>query len=110
MQRPPTSERSVSERSRDLREWHRDYAERRIAGVCAGLAAQLDWSVTAVRAGFILLTLFPFFHGVGVWLYLVLWLLMPAEPGGVSGLDRVLDFVNTLLRSEPGQQRDRQDL
>jgi phage shock protein PspC (stress-responsive transcriptional regulator) len=100
---------TVNERSRDLREWHRDYAERRIAGVCAGLAAQLDWSVTAVRAGFILLTLFPFFHGVGVWLYLVLWFLMPAEPGAASGLDRVLDVVNSLLRSEGDERRDRTD-
>ena len=100
---------TVNERSRDLREWHRDYAERRIAGVCAGLAAQLDWSVTAVRAGFILLTLFPFFHGVGVWLYLVLWFLMPAEPGAGSGFDRVHDVVNSLLRNDGDEPRDRTD-
>jgi len=99
----------VNERSRNLREWHRDYAERRIAGVCAGLAAQLDWSVTAVRAGFILLTLFPFFSAVGVWLYLVLWFLMPAEPGAGSGLDRVLDVVSSLLRNEDREPRHRRE-
>ena len=100
---------NANERSRDLREWHRGYAGRRVAGVCAGLAAQLDWSVTAVRAGFILLTIFPFFHGVGVWLYLVLWFLMPAEPGARSGLDRVVDLVDSLLHSQDRESRDRSE-
>lgn len=96
----------MNERARDLREWHRDFPRRRIAGVCAGLAAQLGWSVTVVRAGFILLALFPAFHGVGVWLYLVLWLLMPAAPGADSGFDRTLDMASSLVRGDPRDEAD----
>ena len=93
-------------RSRDLHEWHRDHEDRKLAGVCAGVAAQLGASVTAVRAGFVLLTLFPAFHGVGVWLYAVLWFLMPAAPQGPSGLDRLLDVGGSLFAGRRDDYRD----
>ncbi len=101
MERP-----TASERSRNLREWHRDHPERKLAGVCAGVAEQLGASVVAVRAGFVLLTLFPAFHGVGIWLYGILWFLMPGERDGDSGLDRVLDFGRTLLGESQREVRD----
>ena len=90
-------------RSRRLSEWHRDYENRKIAGVCAGISAQMDWPVTGVRAGFVLLTVFPHFHMLGIWLYLVLWALMPATPGARSLIDRLVDAVNDLFadRREP---------
>jgi phage shock protein PspC (stress-responsive transcriptional regulator) len=63
---------------RDPREWHRDYPDRKLAGVCASLAANLEVSVTAVRIAFVALTLF---RGTGLLLYVLLWLLVPARPG-----------------------------
>ncbi len=48
------------------------------AGVAAGLARRLGVDPLVVRAGFILLGLL---FGMGVALYLVLWLLMPDEKG-----------------------------
>lgn len=95
-----------------LREWHRDAANRRVAGVCAGVARQLDVSVTVVRTVFILLTVFPGFHAVGLFLYAILWFLMPAEPGAPSGVDRVIDALDGLLgdRRRDGRSAGHRDL
>jgi phage shock protein C len=54
--------------------------ERKVAGVCGGVAEYLDLDPTVVRVVFVVLLLFPFFPLVGgVVLYLLLWLVMP-EP------------------------------
>lgn len=87
----------VGDRPRASREWCREASDRKIAGVCAGLAHELGVSVTAVRAAFILLALF---QGVGIVLYLVLWFLMPVE-GGRSGLDHLADAVSRLASDPP---------
>ena len=50
------------------------------AGVATGLARWLGVDPLVVRAGFIL---FSIFFGMGVALYLVLWLLMPDERGEI---------------------------
>lgn len=52
--------------------------ERWFAGVAGGIARWLGVDPLVVRAGFILLSIF---FGVGVSLYLVLWLLMPDDRG-----------------------------
>jgi phage shock protein C len=57
----------------------RPRADRKIAGVCAGMAHYLDLDVTLVRLIWVLITLlsgiFP-----GVIVYAVGWVLMPEEP------------------------------
>ena len=55
--------------------------DRKIAGVCGGIAAWLGVDPTAVRVAYTLLTLFTAFSGVVV--YIVLWIVMPKEEGGV---------------------------
>lgn len=55
--------------------------DRKIAGVCGGIAEWLDVDPTAVRVAYTLLTLFTAFSGVVV--YIVLWIVMPKEEGGV---------------------------
>lgn len=51
-----------------------------IAGVCGGIAKWLDWDPTLVRLGYVVLTVlsvgFP-----GILIYILLWILMPQEPG-----------------------------
>lgn len=51
-----------------------------IAGVCGGIAKWLDWDPTLVRLGYVILTVlsvgFP-----GILIYILLWILMPQEPG-----------------------------
>ncbi|GAA2473025.1 PspC domain-containing protein [Terrabacter carboxydivorans] len=56
------------------------------AGVAAGVARWLGVDPLVVRAGFIL---FSIFFGMGLALYLVLWLLMPDERGEIH-LERAL--------------------
>lgn len=49
---------------------------RMIAGVCTGLARYLGLDVTVVRLIFAVLAIFAM---GGVLLYLIMWLVMPAE-------------------------------
>lgn len=55
--------------------------DRKIAGVCGGIAEWLGVDPTAVRVAYTLLTLFTAFSGVVV--YIVLWIVMPKEEGCV---------------------------
>lgn len=87
---------------RDPRAWHRDYPERRIAGVSCAVAENLGVSVSLVRAAFVILS---FFHGLGVLLYAALWFVIPAEPGADSGFDRLVEAARTLLGDGPKQRR-----
>jgi phage shock protein PspC (stress-responsive transcriptional regulator) len=57
-----------------MQEWKRSKRYAKLAGVCAGLAHQFKISVTFVRLAFIVMT---FFSGLGIVIYLALWLLMP---------------------------------
>ena len=58
-------------------------SDRILGGVCSGLAAEFHLDPLWVRLGFVLLA---FVHGLGILLYVLLWLLMP-EPadGAVAG-------------------------
>ncbi len=61
------------------RTWYRSREERRIAGVCAGLAQEFGVSVTVVRLAFVLGTVFSL--GIaGPVIYAVLWVIMPYRP------------------------------
>ena len=56
-----------------------------IAGVCAGLAEYLGWSVDAVRIMYVLVSIisvaFP-----GILVYIVLWILMPGPDSRESAV------------------------
>ncbi len=57
-----------------------------MAGVCRGIARYFGWSATNVRIAFVavsaLSAAFP-----GLIVYLILWLLMPAEPRAPRSFD-----------------------
>jgi phage shock protein C len=57
------------------RTWYRARDGKMVAGVCAGLAEQFGISVTIIRLAFLLSALFG--GGMGVVVYLVLWVVMP---------------------------------
>ena len=65
------------------REAYRNRPGRLAAGVSVALAEAFDVSVTFVRLAFIVLTFASF---AGPIIYLALWGLLPAEPGGVCPL------------------------
>ncbi len=52
----------------------RSRLDKKIAGVCGGLAQYFDIDATLVRVVFVLLALFS---GGGLILYIILWLVMP---------------------------------
>jgi phage shock protein C len=60
------------------RTWYRSREHKRIAGVCAGLAEEFGISVTVLRLAFLLGTLIG--GGMGIVVYLVLWVVMPYRP------------------------------
>jgi phage shock protein PspC (stress-responsive transcriptional regulator) len=55
----------------------RSRTEKMIGGVCGGVAAYLNVDPTLVRVLWVVMTLFV---GVGILLYLILWVVMPLEP------------------------------
>jgi len=71
-------------RKEHRRRLERSREHRMLGGVCGGIAKYLDWDVTLVRVGYILLSIFTAFSGVIA--YLILWLVMPqAEWGEENG-------------------------
>lgn len=54
----------------------RNLNDKMIAGVAAGLADYFQLEVTWVRIAFVLST---FFGGVGLWIYLILWIAVPEQ-------------------------------
>jgi phage shock protein C len=56
---------------------YRSRNDRKVAGVCAGIAEYYGWDPTMVRVGWVILTLLG---GSGILLYLIMWLVMPEAP------------------------------
>jgi phage shock protein C len=54
----------------------RSETDRMLAGVCGGIAAYLGVDPVLVRLGFVVLLLAS---GIGIPIYLILWLIMPTE-------------------------------
>lgn len=55
----------------------RSRTDRKIAGICGGLAQAQGWNVTLIRALWVAAVLFA---GTGILLYVVLWVVLPQEP------------------------------
>ena len=97
---------------RPRRKLFRDLENKRVAGVCAGLANYFDFDVVMMRVLFAAVTLVLFFTGAkhGVWstfgfiAYAVLWLAMPAartaqERWSMKGDAGTLDDIQRSVRS-----------
>jgi phage shock protein PspC (stress-responsive transcriptional regulator) len=56
---------------------YRSRQNRKLAGVCGGIAEYLGWDPTLVRVAWIILTLLG---GSGILIYLIFWLVMPESP------------------------------
>jgi len=71
---PPTAPAAQAPPAKSLR---RDTGRAMIGGVCAGIAQFLDIDIALTRVAYVLLTVFTAFAGVLV--YIILWILVPAE-------------------------------
>jgi phage shock protein C len=56
----------------------RSIYDKKIAGVCAGVAHYLNVDVTIVRLVWLVLTFIP--PGIGLIAYIIAWIVMPKEP------------------------------
>lgn len=63
----------------NLKKLERDKRNKVIGGVCAGLANYFDIDVSLVR---LLFAIAFFVFSSGFWIYLLLWIVMPASQGG----------------------------
>ncbi len=59
-----------------MKRLYRDKSDVRVAGVCSGIGKYLDVDPTAIRLAFVLLF---FIGGGGLWIYLILWIIMPFD-------------------------------
>ena len=59
----------------------RSSTDKKIGGVCAGIADYFDLDATIIRVVWVLLVLCA---GTGLVFYLVLWLVLPLAPAGVT--------------------------
>jgi phage shock protein PspC (stress-responsive transcriptional regulator) len=70
--------KSAKEERRGQQTWnaklYRDAEDQMIGGVCAGVAAYIGLETWIVRLIFILLAVF---NGVGIFLYIILWIVLP---------------------------------
>ncbi|OOG56939.1 PspC domain-containing protein [Rhodanobacter sp. C03] len=56
---------------------YRSRNDRKLAGVCGGIAEYYGWDPTLVRVAWVMLTLLG---GSGILIYLIMWLVMPEAP------------------------------
>ncbi|HUR60928.1 MAG TPA: PspC domain-containing protein [Candidatus Thermoplasmatota archaeon] len=66
-----------SQTSTQAKRFFRSKSDRKLAGVCGGLAAYLNMDPTLVRILWVVLTIASF--GVGVLAYLVFWMAAPEQ-------------------------------
>lgn len=59
------------------RKLYRSKTDRKVAGVCGGLAQYFNIDPTLIRVLFVVLAVFG---GSGLLLYLALWIIVPKEP------------------------------
>ncbi len=59
------------------RKLYRSRTNRKLAGVCGGLAQYFNMDATLIRVLFIVVTLLG---GAGGLIYLVMWIVVPEEP------------------------------
>lgn len=68
----------------------RSATDKKIAGVCGGIARYFNVDPTLVRLGFIAAAVFGF---SGVILYLVLWIIIPSEDAGAARASGVVQIA-----------------
>ena len=67
------------------RKLYRSRTDRSIAGICGGLAAYFGIDPTLLRLITLLLILFG---GISIWVYVILWIVVPEEPLRTFGINK----------------------
>jgi phage shock protein C len=61
------------------RKLYRSQTDRKLAGVCGGLAQYFNLDATLIRVLFVVLAVLG---GSGLVIYLAMWIIVPKEPSG----------------------------
>lgn len=93
--RPSTKERT------QVVKLYRSEKDRILGGVAGGLADFFDVDATLVRIIFVLLTIFG---GSGLLIYLILWIIVPAESSTDEGITR--DFLHNNINEIKDRTRN----
>src|SRR6266702_6116283 len=94
---PETPAPGLSPQTGGKKKLMRSSTDKKIAGVCAGLADYFDLDPTIVR---VLWFLAVFFAGTGGLAYIILWIVLPVAPAGVIPTSAtVADRKSTRLNS-----------
>jgi phage shock protein PspC (stress-responsive transcriptional regulator) len=80
----PDAPGPVTTTSTSGRRLTRSVVDRRIGGVCGGLAAYLDVDSTAIRVVWVVLSIVPGCIVMGVVAYVVAWFIMPEPTSAVT--------------------------
>lgn len=75
---PVPGQAPTTEVARPLYRATRSRTDRKVAGVCAGLARYFGVDVTLLRILVVVLTIWPV--GLGLIFYVICWIVMPNEP------------------------------
>ncbi len=91
--------------------WHRGHEDRMFLGVCGAIARRLSVPTILVRVIFVLMTLF---HGFGLFLYAILWTLIPGSRESRAAVQKVgtiltkatKTFIDTTREEFPKGERE----
>ena len=78
---------------------NRSSSDKFIAGVCGGIARSFGIDAAIVRIAFVVLAILGF--SIGIWVYLIAWLLLPID-GGTSGFED----LRRMFTSNPNNNTD----
>lgn len=67
-----------------MKKLYKSSTDRKIDGVCGGIAEYFQIDPTLVR---LIFAICIFFGGAGIWAYLVAALIMPSKPTGIIDID-----------------------
>jgi len=84
-----------------MKRLYRDKSNEMIAGVCSGIAEYLDVDATIIRLVFVL---FAFLGGGGLWIYLVLWVIMPEKPVTLTEVVEVQEKAAPVKEAKDGKK------
>lgn len=98
-------ENTIDDFKKQRRRYYRDPDNKKIAGICSGIAEYFDIDVTLVR---ILGVISAFFGGFTILVYIVIWIIVPEALSSTQKLElRGLPITPENIKKYPATEKDR---
>lgn len=85
---------------------HRSRDKKVVAGIAGGLGDYLDIDPVIIRIVIVLITIF---HGVGLIVYIIMWIVIPEEPYNLSYTEGKADPTQSMGSSGPASDQKLND-